>query len=232
MFARFRQVRARLNVSLVETARAGNKTHQTHIANLGSVPLTPLPADRVRFWVKVHLRLATLSNRLDDKAREAILAAIDARIPIPTAEDQQAARTSGQEANAAFFAVLRDKHRGLADAYRRGAEQETAAAAAVDGLEAAYASGPMTRAEKRGFLKSVGMTAAELRHCRELATICEALGEDRILPVLVDEGALASDRAIGRAVRSLLAASPKRSRCSARRVRRSVQKNAMAEADG
>ena len=54
------------------------------------------------------------------KHRElAILTALDARIPIPTAEDQEAARTSGREANAALFATLRDKHRALADLHRR-----------------------------------------------------------------------------------------------------------------
>ena len=137
MFARFRQVRDRLNVSIVEAARDGAKVRQSHVASLGSVSLPPSPADRVRFWVKLHQRLATLTNRLDDKTRWAILAAIDARIPMPTPEDQQAARNSGREANAVLFSVFRDKHRGLADAYRRGAEQETAAAEAIDGLEAA-----------------------------------------------------------------------------------------------
>jgi hypothetical protein len=190
----------------VEAARAGAMVRQSHVASLGSVPLPPGPADQVRFWVNVHHRLTTLANRLDDETRVAILSAIDARIPIPTAEDQEAARNSGREANAALFAMLRDKHRGLADAYRRGAEQETAAAEAVDGLEAAYASRPLTRAEQRRFMKSIGMTAAELRHCQDLAVVCEALGEDRILPVIVEEGVHAGDRARRRATRSLLAA--------------------------
>jgi hypothetical protein len=69
MFARFRHVRDRLNVSIVEAARAGARVRQSHIASLGSVPLAPSPADRVRFWTKVHQRLATLSNRVDDKTR-------------------------------------------------------------------------------------------------------------------------------------------------------------------
>jgi hypothetical protein len=205
MFARFRQVRTRLTVNIVEAVRAGTKVRQSHVASLGSVPFPPSAADRVRFWTKVHQRLATLSNRLDDASRLAILTALDARIPIPTAEDQEAARTSGREANAALFATLRDKHRAMADLHRREAERETAAGEAVDRLEAAHASRPMTRAEMRRFLKSLGVTAAELRHRQDLAAVCALVGEDRILSVLAREGVQAGDRATRRAVRSLLA---------------------------
>jgi hypothetical protein len=80
MFARFRQVRARLKVSIVEAVRTGTKMRQSYVARLGSIPL-PLPrspADRVQFWIKVHQRLATLSNRLDDASRLAILTALHA----------------------------------------------------------------------------------------------------------------------------------------------------------
>jgi hypothetical protein len=38
MFARFRQVRDRLGVSLVEATRIGAMVRQTDIASLGSVP--------------------------------------------------------------------------------------------------------------------------------------------------------------------------------------------------
>jgi hypothetical protein len=206
MFARFRQIRDRLNVSLVEATRAGTKVRQSHVASLGSVPLPPSPADRVRFWTKVPQRLGTLTNRLDDATREAILAAINARIPIPTPEDQTAARSAGREANAAFFAVLRDKHRGLADVHRRGVEQETAAAEAVDELEAAHAVRPMTPAEMRRFLKALGITAADMQHFQNMVALCELLGEDRIIPMLAAEGVKAGDRWHRRTVRSLLAA--------------------------
>lgn len=206
MFARFRQVRTRLNVSIVEATRAGTKVRQSHVASLGSVPLPPSPADRVRFWVKAHQRLATLSNRLDDETRGAILAAIHARVPIPTAEDQEAARNAGREANAALFAALRDKHRGLADLYRRETEKQTAAAEAVDGLETAYASRPMKQVEMRRFLKLIGWTDAELRHSRDLEALCRLLGEDRIIPMLAEHAVAAGDKARHRAVRSLLPA--------------------------
>jgi hypothetical protein len=179
---------------------------KSHVAGLGSVPLPPSPADRVGFWIKIHQRLATLSNRLDDEMREAILAAIHARIPIPTAEDQEAAKKSGREANAALSAILRDKHRALADVHRRGVDQETAAADAVDGLESAYASRPMTRVEMRRFFKSIGMIASDMRHCQELAALCDLANEDRIISMLAEHGVQAGNRATRRAVRGLLAA--------------------------
>jgi hypothetical protein len=206
MFARFRQVRDRLAVSIVAPARDGAKVRQGHVASLGSVPLPPSPVDRVVFWTRVHQRLATLGNRMDDKARAAILTAIHARIPIPTVEDQEAARNAGRDANAALFAILRDKHRAMAEHHRFGVEQETAAAEAIDGLEGAHAARPMSRAETLRMLRSLGMTTADIRHCRNMAALCELVDEDSITPTLAKHGVEAADRATRRAVRSLLAA--------------------------
>jgi hypothetical protein len=116
---------------------------------------------------------------------------------MPTADDREAARTSGREANAALFATLRDKHRALADLHRQGAERETAAGEAVDRLEASHAD--------RRFLRSLGVTAADLRDCQDLAALCELVGEDRIIPMLARESVQAGHRASRKAVRSLLA---------------------------
>jgi hypothetical protein len=136
------------------------------------------------------------------------MAAVHARFPIPTAEDQEAARSSGRVANAAWCAILREKHRGLAEAYRQGAEREAAAAEAVDGLESAYASRPMTPAAIRGFLKSMGVTPAERRHWQELAALCQGLTDDsadRLIRRLGEESAEAGERYRRKAVRRLLA---------------------------
>jgi hypothetical protein len=203
MFVRFRQTSRRLQVSLVETRRAGGRVQHCHVAGLGSVPLSASPTDRISFWIRLRQRLSRLANRLDDATQAEVLAAVHARIPIPTADEQEAARNAGREANSGLFAALRDKHRGLADVYRREAERESAAAEAINGLEAAHARRPMTRADMRRFLKSIGMTAAELGDWQDVAALCDQLGEDRIIPMLAREGVAAGDRARRRAMRSL-----------------------------
>lgn len=216
MFARFRQVRDRLNVSLVEAIRTGTKVRQTHVAGLGSIPLPPSPADRVRFWASASRRLGGLSNRLDDASREAIMAAIHARIPLPAGDDLEAAReatrNAGRAANAPLFAILRDKHRKLAEMHRKAAERETAAAEAVDGLETTHASLPMTPAEIRRFLKSLGWTDADLRHGRDLNALCQQFGEDQIIPKLARESVEAGDRYSRRTARQLAALIRRRGR--------------------
>jgi len=39
----------------------------------------------------------------------------------------------------------------------------------------------MTPVEMRRFLKRIGMTAADLRHFRDVAARCQQLGEDRVV---------------------------------------------------
>jgi hypothetical protein len=117
-----------------------------------------------------------------------------------------AARSAGRDANAGLSAALRDKHRDLAEVYRQGAKREAAAAEAVNSLEDAHASRPMTAPEVRRLLKSVGMTDADLRHCQDVNALCELLGADRVIRMLASESIEARDRAHRRATRDLLSA--------------------------
>jgi len=151
MFARFRQPRDRLNVSIVETTRNCTSVRQSHVASLGSVPLPPTPADRVQLWVRLHQRLATLSNRLDDARQRAILAAVHTRIPMPTAVG--AAIPAGRRTQGSLRHC--EKHRGLAEVHRTWADREAAAAESVDRLEDAHANRPMTRADMRRLAKAL-----------------------------------------------------------------------------
>ena len=89
MFVRFRQTARRLQASLTETRRQGGKVRHEHVAGLGSVPLSPSAADRVAFWIRLHQRLNTLSNRIDASQHGAVLTAVHARIPMPTEEEQE-----------------------------------------------------------------------------------------------------------------------------------------------
>ena len=208
MFVRFRSTATTLQVSLVETSRTAGKVHHSHVAGFGSVPIEPSVADRVAFWTKLHRRLGGLANQVTGAAQGEILAAVHARIPMPTPEDQEAAQTetarNAREANSGTFDILRDKHLGLAQAYRDGAEKAQAAAEAVGEL----------RDRVRQPADDVGRevegrrhVAADLRHCRDLAAVVDALGkrwgEDRVFDMAVKAQIIGSDRA-GRAMVRLL----------------------------
>jgi hypothetical protein len=96
MFVRFRRVRHRLVVDLIETRRVGGKVRSEHIARLGSTAL-PEPvalAERISFWRELKDRFremaVRLANRVSADDRRKALAAIHARIPKPTQADEQA----------------------------------------------------------------------------------------------------------------------------------------------
>jgi hypothetical protein len=88
MFVRFRhQGRHRLQASIVGTTRrADGKVCQKHVAGLGSILVPPSVADRVAFWQQAHERLA----KLDPATRGKLMGSLHERIPMPTADEQQA----------------------------------------------------------------------------------------------------------------------------------------------
>jgi len=92
MFARFRKVGRRLDVSLVNTRRSGGRVVSEHIAPLGSVALPePIAApERRRFWAQLEARFRHRidEGRVSADDRRKALAAIDKRIPRPTAAEQ------------------------------------------------------------------------------------------------------------------------------------------------
>jgi hypothetical protein len=115
VFVRFRPIRHRLVVDLVETRREEGKVRSEHIARLGSVAL-PEPVgvrERVRFWRELKERFrgiaARLANRVSSDDRRKALAAIHARIPKPTEADEQVARIEGARDDVAFWEKVRDQ---------------------------------------------------------------------------------------------------------------------------
>jgi hypothetical protein len=114
MFVRFRPVRHRLVVDLVETRRQDGRVKSEHIARLGSVALPePIGAhERVRFWRELKERFRNiavrLANRVPSDARRKALAAIHARIPKPTEADEQAVRIETARDDIAFWEGVRD----------------------------------------------------------------------------------------------------------------------------
>jgi hypothetical protein len=193
MFVRFRQTARRLQVTLSATRWDAGKVRHEHVAALGSVPLSPSPADRIAFWTKLHQRLDALGNRVDFAQRGAILTAIHARIPMPTMDDHQAVQLERAQADARFWETLAEMHTDdieghkglLAIAQRKIAEGEPLAAdtaakakAAKDrlarveqGEDVAGIGPPLTR---KDILRLTGMTEAKLRHCERVAGISAA----------------------------------------------------------
>ena len=127
---------------------------QTHVAGLGAIGFPQSPADRIAFWTKLHQRLATLANRIDGATHGAILAAVHARIPMPTRDDQRAVQLDNARTDARVWEALSDAQadriaglKGLAaHAAQAVAKAEPAAAKAADA--ALKAAERLARAEQ------------------------------------------------------------------------------------
>jgi hypothetical protein len=81
MYIRARLQHRRIQISLVDTRRAGGKVRQQHIAALGSVPPKMTVADRLAFWERVSERLSKLGNRLGKDGHAKLLTELAAKIP-------------------------------------------------------------------------------------------------------------------------------------------------------
>jgi hypothetical protein len=169
MFVRFRQTGTRLRVSLVETHRIDGRVRQSYIASLWAIRVPPSPADRLVFWTTLYQRLAALGNRVPGKALGPILAAVHARIPMPTGNDRQVVQLEHAKADASLWESLHDARsaqiadgkaliasmtRDVAAAEAAAAETATKAQAARErlakaerGEDAGPVPPPMTREE-------------------------------------------------------------------------------------
>jgi hypothetical protein len=145
MFVRFRAVRHRLVVDLVESRRDGGEVKSEHIARLGSVALPePIGAkERVRFWRELKDRFRDLAARLGNRVaaadRRKALAVIHERIPKPSEDEERVARVEAARANVAFWEWLRDgsseraaARRGLIEHVEKELADDRAMAAAAE----------------------------------------------------------------------------------------------------
>jgi hypothetical protein len=123
MFVRFRQHNARLYVSLVLTKRVDGKVRQEHVAGLGSVVVGANPGrypwvatrERVKLWQRLHENIADLPAA--DQGR--LMAAVHARVPLPTEEERGAADLGEAEHDAAFWEQMHGTSLKQADSYRK-----------------------------------------------------------------------------------------------------------------
>jgi hypothetical protein len=161
---------------------------------------TPTPADRLVFWTRLHERLATLANRIDRDAQGAILAALHARIPMPTPDDQRAVQRENAQAdatiweglNGAYAAEIADTKALIATLTRTVADREAEAAKTADkaqaaaerlakaerGEDAGSIGKPMTHKE---IAAAIGWTASHQRHAERLIEIEEIGAHDALI---------------------------------------------------
>ena len=90
MLVHFRETPYGLAMSLVETHRENRRVHHEHIASLGSIETPPSVVARIEFWRGLHERLDQLSSRLDAETRGKVMAAVHARVPMVTPDEQRA----------------------------------------------------------------------------------------------------------------------------------------------
>ena len=90
MFVRYRQQGRRLQASLLQTRRVSARMRSEHIASLGSVDVEVSVRERLAFWAKLPERLARLGNRVGSDDQAKVYAALHARIPMVTPDEQRA----------------------------------------------------------------------------------------------------------------------------------------------
>jgi hypothetical protein len=217
MFVRFRQGTHRLQISLIETRRIDGKVRHEHIATLGSIEISPSVEARLAFWQRLHERLAKLANRVDAAMQGKILGDVHARIPMVTLDEQRAKQLENAEADEKFWTRLRDVNEATAEDQRAlsaKAEQTASGLQAQAADAAANAATAKERAEriKRGEDVPGGIGKQQtyedyerifgkdvVRHMVKLAQVCEALGNETVLKVVMAE----KERAERAAIRTL-----------------------------
>jgi hypothetical protein len=90
MFVRCRENSHRLHLSLLETRRISGKVRRKHFASLGFIEIPQTIPGRLTFWQGLHEQLARLENRLTSEAQGKVRAAVHARVPMVTPEEQRA----------------------------------------------------------------------------------------------------------------------------------------------
>src|SRR5271170_2921987 len=108
MFVRFRQQGRRLQASLMHTRRVAGKMDSEHIASLGSVDADVSVRERLAFWSKLPERLARLGNRVGPDDHAKIYAALHARIPMVTPDEQRAIQEENAKNDERFWDTTRD----------------------------------------------------------------------------------------------------------------------------
>src|SRR5262249_34649375 len=156
VYAGSRNGHRRLIVPLLSSRREGGSHRKETVGYLGSTPVEPTVffEERIRFWQQLHPRLSRLANRIGGEQAK-LMAAIHARIPMFTQDEQREAQVRGAEADQRGGERIRDAnlesaedHKQLAATVQKAIENFQGEAANAD----AQAAAAKERAEriKRG----------------------------------------------------------------------------------
>jgi hypothetical protein len=213
MFVRFRQQGRRLQPSLMRTRRASGKICNEHIASLGSVDAEVSVRERLAFWAKLPERLARLGNRVGPDEQAKIYGALHARIPMVTAEEQQAIQEENAKDDERFWDTMRDLNASHIEGYKahialaeaKIAEMAPEVAKAAEKVEVArnrleklrrgedVAGGLGKPFDTRAALLAAGFAPSFLRRCELMASLTTAEFE-MMLERTLDKGIKAADR--------------------------------------
>jgi hypothetical protein len=220
MFVRFRTTRTTLQVTLLAGRRVDGRVRHEQVASLGSVE-TPLTIEgREAFWHQLHETLGRLGHRVDATTAGKILGEVHARIPMVTADERTARAIELAEQERTVWdgmqAMLAERAGGMAAT----AEKATAASAedqkaAADAAARSAAAKDRVERLRRGeavssigkpldfeeILREAGLTNADLRHMRVLASLD---WDEATQQALVDVSINAGDRAHRALARRLL----------------------------
>jgi hypothetical protein len=138
-----------------------------HIGTLGSVDAAMSVRERIAFWAKLPGRLASLGNRVGPDEHAKLYAAIHARIPMVTSDEQRDVQEENAKDEESFWGAIRDinaataeDHKRLAASVERSSGHELAAADTTD----QYEQRGERLAKKGKRLRGLGQKARRRRH--------------------------------------------------------------------
>ena len=118
MFVRFQHQGARLHVRLLQTKRISGKVQSEYIGALGSVDAAVSVRERLAFWAKLPERLARLGNRVSSDEHAAIYAALHARLPMVTPDEQRDIQEENAKDDERFWDTMQEMNVSSAEGHK------------------------------------------------------------------------------------------------------------------
>jgi hypothetical protein len=222
MFVRFRRQGRRLQASLIETRRVAGKVTAEHLGALGSVDADLSVRERLAFWSRLPQRLASLGNRVGADQHPKLYAALHARVPMATPDEQRATQEEYFTDEAEISEAMRDMAEGSVAGHKSiiakaedaiAKAQPAAATFAADAADARERLAKLKRGEsvwgglgKRldilAMFKAAGWTPRDIRRAERLSSLTHE--EYEALMERVPTAIKALDKALDREARRII----------------------------